>query len=98
MEQPTSQVGEKRRRMSDFGPMASVQLSTEAGADSTPSDMLAFFAERGSRAHALQNQLSQLQEQTQQQTMQFEAAQLQNATLQVKNVCLRVVSSLSQCI
>jgi hypothetical protein len=83
MEQSASQVGEKRRRMSDFGPMAALQLSSDAGPDASPADMLAFFAERGSRAHALQKQLVQLQEQAQQQTLQFEAAQLQNATLQV---------------
>ena len=83
MEELPTQVGEKRRRMSDFGPLAAVQLSTEADADASPADMLAFFAERGSRAHALQRDLVQLQERTQQQASRLQTAELQHAALQV---------------
>lgn len=64
-----------------------MQLSTEIaqlGADTQPADVLAFFAERGSRAHALQNEIAQLQQRTQQQASQLEAAELQTATLRVR--------------
>lgn len=88
MDHITPPVRAKRARLSEPGPIAAMQLSTEIeqlGADTQPADVLAFFAERGSRAHALQSEIAQLQQQAQQQATKMEASQLQEATLRVRN-------------
>ena len=48
-----------------------------------PADVLAFFADRGSRATAMQAELDSLQSALQKQAAAFEAAERQGATLKV---------------
>lgn len=85
MAQMTPTVGAKRVRTAgpdQIGMQQSPVMELQ-GLDTEPADVLAFFAERGSRAHELQTEIAQLQERTQRQASQLETAQLQAAALQV---------------
>ena len=93
MEQQSQAVGQKRARTSDVGLFAGMQHSPadgleQPGSNTEPADVLSFFADRGSRATALQAELDRLQSALQQQAAAFEAAEQQGATLKVI-VCFR---------